>query len=80
MNKNKEKKDNKDDFESKEGKIERNEWRKLVNIVLAGITLYLLLAYDVFDYTGNIIGVLLVLVWGGIINYIVKKIFYLFTD
>lgn len=44
------------------GKIERNEWRKLAIIIFAGITLYLLLTYNFFDYTGNIIGVLLVLI------------------
>lgn len=77
MNKNKDKKDG---LEDKQGKVERNEWRKLVNIIVAGVTLYILLAYNVFDYTGNIIGVLLVLVWGVIINYIVKKIFSLFMD
>lgn len=77
MNKNKDKKDG---LEDKQGKVERNEWRKLVNIIVAGVTLYILLAYNVFDYTGNIMGVLLVLVWGVIINYIVKKIFSLFMD
>lgn len=72
MNKNKGKKDS---LESKEGKIERNEWRKLINIIIAVITLYLMIAYNVFDYTGYIIGFLLVVVWGGIVNYIVKKSF-----
>jgi len=74
------KRDHKNEFESKEGKIERNKWRKLINIIFAGITLYLLLTYNVFDYTGNILGVLLVFVWGGLINYIVKKVFLLFIN
>src|SRR5699024_3650571 len=44
------KRDHKNEFESKEGKIERNKWRKLINIIFVGITLYLLLTYNVFDY------------------------------
>lgn len=77
---NKSKDDNKDYFDSKERRVEKNEWRKLINIIVAGVTLYLLLTYNVFDYTGNILGVLLVLVWGGLINYIVKKVFTFFTN
>jgi len=72
--------DNKNYFDSKERRVEKNEWRKLINIIVAGVTLYLLLTYNVFDYTGNILGVLLVLVWGGLINYIVKKVFSLFIN
>lgn len=75
---NKSKDDNKDYFESKERKIEVNEWRKLIIIIIAGLTLYLLLTYNVFDYTGNLIGVLLILIWGRIINYIVTKVFAFF--
>lgn len=51
MNKDKEKSDRKDNLESKEGKIKRNEWRKLISIIFAVITLFLLNAYNVFDYT-----------------------------
>ncbi len=80
MNKNKEKKHNKDDLESKKEKIYRNEWRKLISIIFAVITLYLLFIYNVFDYTGYIIGFLLVIVWGLIINFIVNKVFIFFVD
>lgn len=80
MNKNKDEKENNAGLESKKGKIERNDWRKLISIILAGITLYLLFAYNLFDYTGYIIGLLLVIVWGVIINFIVNKVFYLFMD
>lgn len=72
--------DNKNYFDSKDRRIEKNMWRKLVNIIVAGVTLYLLLIYNIFDYTGNILGVLLVLVRGGLINYIVKKVFAIFID
>lgn len=75
-----EKRDYKNEFESKEGKIKRSEWRKFISIVFTGITLYLLLNYDIFEYTGNIIGVLLVIIWGVTINFIVNKIFALFID
>lgn len=75
---NKSKNDNKEDFEGKEGKIKRNEWRKLISVAFIVITLYLLNVYNVFDYTGYIIGILLVLVWSLIINYIIDKIFSLF--
>lgn len=67
-----------DDFENKKGKIERSAWRKLISVCLALITLYLLNVYHVFDYTGYIIGFLLVVVWGILINYFVNKIFSLF--
>lgn len=80
MNNKKENRDSKDGFDSKEGKAERNEWRKLVSVILVGITLYLLLTYDIFAYTGNIIGVLLILVWGLILNYIVNRTFALFIN
>lgn len=70
----------KNPFESKEEKIKRNEWRKLTNIIFAAITLYLLITYNLFEYTGNIIGFLLVLVWGIAINYLIIKIFSLFID
>jgi len=74
------KNDNKIDFESKEGKIKRNGWRELVNIIFIVITLYLLNAYDVFEHTGYIIGFLLLIVWGIIMNYVIDKIFSLFID
>lgn len=67
-------------FESKKRKIEVNKWHQSVNVILAGIILYLLLTYHVFDYTGNILGVLFVLVVGQILNLIVNKIFSLFID
>lgn len=70
--------DNKFYFDSIERKVEVNQWRKLINIIIAGVTLYLLLTYNLFDYTGNIIGVLLLLVWSLVMNYIVRKVFYLF--
>lgn len=70
--------DKKDVLENKEGKIKRNDWGKVVNIILIVITLYLLNIYDVFEYTGVIMGILLVFVWGILINYLVDKIFYLF--
>lgn len=68
------------DFDSKKKKIERSQWRKLISIVLAGITLYLLFTYDIFDYTGYIIGFLLVIIWGILINYMVNKTFALFIE
>jgi len=74
------KNDNKIDLESKEGKIKRNGWRELVNIIFIVITLYLLNAYDVFEHTGYIIGFLLLIVWGIIMNYVIDKIFSLFID
>jgi len=74
----KSKNDNKDYFESKERKIAVNEWRKLIIIIIAGLTLYVLLTYNVFDYTGNLIGVLLLLIWARIIHYIVTKLFGFF--
>ena len=80
MNENKEEKYNKGYFESAKGKIERNQWRKLINIIFALITLYLLITYNLFDYTGNILGFLIVIVWGGLLNYIVKKLFSLFIN
>lgn len=74
----KNKDDNNDYFESKDKKIEVNEWRKLIIIIIAGLTLYVLLTYNIFDYTGNLIGVLLLLIWARIINYIVTKLFGFF--
>lgn len=72
--------DNKTDFESKKGKIKRNNWRKLVNIIFMVITLYLLNTYDVFEHTGYIIGFLLLIVWAIIIDNVIDKIFSLFID
>lgn len=80
MSKNEDKKNNKDDLESKKGKTDRNEWRKLISIIFAGITLYLLFTYNLFDYTGYIIGFLIVIILGVIINFIIDKLFYFFMD
>jgi len=64
----------------KKKKIEMNKWRQLINVILAGIVLYFLLTFNVFHYTGNILGVLLVLIVGQILNLIVKRLFSLFID
>lgn len=67
-------------FGPKEEKIKRNEWRKLISILLAVITLYLLNSYNVFEYTGIGLGLLIVVVFGLLISYAVDKIFSLFIN
>lgn len=64
----------KNEFETQKGKAERSEWRKLINFIVAIITLYLLLNYNILEYTGYIAGFILIMVWGGVVDYIVKKI------
>lgn len=68
------------ELESKEEKIKRNEWRKLISILLAAVTLYLLNIYNIFEYTGLGLGILIVAVFGLVINYIVDKVFSLFIN
>ncbi|WP_080873898.1 hypothetical protein [Oceanobacillus timonensis] len=80
MNKNKDEKDNSNYFESKERKVETNEWRKLINIILLAGVFYLLHIFNVYDHIGFILWLLVLIVSAVIIDKIIRKIFSLFID
>ncbi|WP_040982527.1 hypothetical protein [Oceanobacillus jeddahense] len=80
MNKNKDEKDNRNYFESKERKIEISDWRKLINVILLAGVFYLLHIFNVDDHIGLIVWLLMLIVSAVIIDKIIRKIFSLFID
>ena len=65
--------------EEKEQNIENNKYRMFINCILLFGVLYVYLVYDVMDYTGVIIGLLLILVCAVIIDNVVRVFFRLLS-